>query len=213
MPIVCFVIICYPCYRATSYHIFTVAMGGSAKAADSPAKGSDESLSVCCRLNLDDDDGGGHKADITATQRKRNHQQILKASRFFFPSNSPIPEAFPVVPVLYVGRGSRTVIQFFPSNSPIPEASTVVPVLYVGRGSRTAIQSLPSLPTELRRAACATPKNQRNSAQALIFELRTPIATLLVLIKVGEPYRLVRTVVLKRFDASRTNASHSVQIP
>ena len=40
-----------------------------------------------------------------------------------------------------------------------------------------------------------------------------PIATLLVLIKVGEPYRLVRTAVLKRFDASRTNSSHSVQSP
>ncbi len=103
-------------------------MGASAKAADSPAKGSDESLSVCCRLNLDDDDYGGHKADITATQRKRNHQQILKASRFFFPSNSPIPEASPSLPVSKKARTERKSIRGTEAKkggkqSPSPERS------------------------------------------------------------------------------------------
>ena len=42
------------------------------------------------------------------------------------------------------------------------------------------------------------------------FRVASLIATLLVLIKTSEPYGLVRTAVLKRFDAYRTMADRFV---
>jgi hypothetical protein len=48
-------------------------------------------------------------------------------------------------------------------------------------------------------------------SEAVHFRVVSPIATLLVLTKMCDPYRLVLTAVLKRSDASRTVANDSVQ--
>ncbi len=78
-------------------------------------------------------------------------------------------------------------------------------------GQRSSIVHRCRLSSGARRAGLQ--KKSTKFSPSVDFRVANPIATLLVLIKVGEPYRLVRTAVLKRFDASRTNASHSVQSP